>query len=149
MRHNSDIKCGSIRGLDPLKIDNAQSELLDLHIDITKQAQPLKEAFSIVEKKYREDIDQLNNTLLKKLDEYYDTILLDKNSTPVKIGNIIQKADKKYKVVDRCMQFVFSDFMFNSRVLVKKLQPDNSVKPHGTVIHLRSTDLQDFTIINL
>lgn len=145
--NTSDRKQFISRFDNPLKIENAQQKLENAYEAMMTNAKPIKAAFAEIKKEYDKELDKLNKVFLVEFDEYLDTLLLDKNGSPIKIHNVIQKDDKKYKVIDRGMQFVFGSFMYNTRIVVKKIQPDNTIKPTGKGIELSTLDLMNFELI--
>lgn len=84
---------------------------------------------------------------LKMLEMYYDENLVDINGKPVKVGDIITNGKATYKVINRGMQFVFGQMMFNPRVMCQKIRDAGNVAAYSKEKHIHPSDLKLYAVL--
>lgn len=120
-----------------------KDNLKDAYSAYLKKAEPIKIEFKKIEKEFDEKFKNASKSYLEMLEKYYDEQLVDSTGNSIKIGCIISKNKVNYEVVDRGMQFIFGEMLYNPRVRVRKL-PVNS---KGKIKDIFPHELKEFEIL--
>lgn len=106
---------------------------------LTKDVQVVLSEIKVIEDSYKKQIAPLKQKIAQLEESFLDKWLVDSTGRPVRKGMIIEKTGKRFKVLDRYQQFLFS-YLGNPRV---------SVLPEGKkrACQIFSSELVEFTII--
>ena len=112
-----------------MKTEELKEKLESVISEFNTTVQPLKEELRILEIQFRNKIEILRN-------EYYDSVLVDKNGKSIKKNNIVRSDDDFFYVItDRYNQIIFGKVFNNSRVIAKKIKSNmtsnNSIMKNG------------------
>ena len=83
----------------------------------------------------------------KLIEAYLDDTLKDKNGISIKIGYIISDGKYNYKVINRGMQFMFGEPLFNPSVEVKKYDINTKTIIGKKINDLSGWELLEFVFI--
>ncbi|AGN89436.1 hypothetical protein LVDJXP189_2210010 [Flavobacterium psychrophilum] len=120
--------------------DDLKSAYEKIQIDF----EPIQAEFDIIKSKFESDKKERNDTFKIILEKYYDERFLDKEGTPIKIGDTISDGKSFYYVSDRGMQMIFGTMIFNNRITCKKLDKDLRIGKKDFSFFPR--DLTDFVV---
>lgn len=116
------------------------------HENLQKAFEPIQAEFNIAQEKYVKSKKELEDKFKTTLEQYYDQQLLDKNGYSVKINSTISDGKNFYKVIERGMQIIFGNMLFNNRVTCRKLGKDLMIGKKDFSFSTR--ELTDFVVQN-
>jgi hypothetical protein len=108
------------------------------------KAIPFNEEFERVKELHNAKIKELQTPFINLVEAYYDQILIDKNSTPVKVGDIIVRENKRYKVINRGMQLILGKLMNNPKVVCKRINLEGLIDTCAKEKHVTPSGLVEF-----
>jgi DNA integrity scanning protein DisA with diadenylate cyclase activity len=111
-------------------------------MQVLQDLQPLHEEYAIITEEYNAKCTKIEQPFLDLIEQYYDEQLLDKNKNSIRVGYQLKLGKKTYKVINRGMQFVFGEILFNPRVMIQCIE-----KPIIKLKHVHPRDLIKYEIL--
>jgi hypothetical protein len=123
------------------------NDLTTVYLKLQEDLEPLRQELKEAKAKFKSNAKQLEAPYLEMLEKYYDEKLIDINGVSVKIGNTVSNGKISYKVINRGMQFVFGEMMFNPRVICQKIRASGDTARYSKEKHIHPSELKEFTVI--
>lgn len=112
--------------------------------------EPARKELELAKQKFKDECKKLEAPLNKKMNEFYDTFLLDSKGNPVRIGDLITKKGNCFQVVDRGCQFVLGTILNNPQVIVRlRVEKNDIIALQSREKHLTPDDLKEYEKVDL
>jgi hypothetical protein len=109
--------------------------------------EPLKRELAEAKAKFNSKALEVEAPYLELLEKYYDEKLIDINGKSVNVGDFITNKKATFKVINRGMQFVFGEMMFNPRVICQKLRDNGEPSVYGKEKHIHPAELKEYAVL--
>lgn len=90
--------------------------------------EPFNAELQAAKDKYAKDIAPIESGFLAKLEEYYDSTLLDSTGKTISVNDVVTDGKSSYKVTSRSLQALFGTLINNPRICCHMFKGDRLMK---------------------